>query len=79
LRLVDIFTGKMDVSHKSLYRTYCQIENRLQKHSMKNRVRTLLRLVALARAQRSHLRLLLDAHGYQIFVHGRFNGDPHPG
>jgi len=33
----------------------------------------------LLRELRSHLSLLLDVQGYQIFVDGVFNGDPHPG
>merc|ERR1719356_1979553 len=33
----------------------------------------------LLRELRSHVSLLLDVQGYQIFVNGVFNGDPHPG
>jgi aarF domain-containing kinase len=41
--------------------------------------RTWARLLLLLRKTRRWVDLLVDVHGYQIFVNGCFNGDPHPG
>ena len=37
------------------------------------------KIFSLKRKYRHYLELLLDVHGYQIFIDGCFNGDPHPG
>ena len=37
------------------------------------------KIFSLKRKYRHYLELLLDVHGYQIFINGCFNGDPHPG
>lgn len=74
-----IVSGVFDESNNSIYRTYGQIQLLLQKQSIQDRLRTILRLAALTRSQQRHLNLLLDVHGHQIFIDGCFNGDPHPG
>jgi hypothetical protein len=74
-----IISGTVDESKNSIYHTYGQIQSLLKKQSIKSRLHTVLRLAALARSQKSHLNLLLDVHGHQIFINGCFNGDPHPG
>jgi aarF domain-containing kinase len=42
-------------------------------------LRARLRLLSARRRCQRYLDLLVDVHGYQIFVNGAFNGDPHPG
>jgi aarF domain-containing kinase len=52
-----------------------------RRHGIMNETstRAKLRLLALQRRCQKYVDLLIDVHGYQIFVNGAFNGDPHPG
>lgn len=50
------------------------VKDFISHHSVFDQVFIIWRLMSLAFEQRRYIELLLDVHGYQIFMNGRFNG-----
>jgi len=68
-----------DTSKETEQETIKLLQEAISHHSLFTRASILWRMKSLISTQRKYTELLLDVHGYQIFVNGVFNGDPHPG
>lgn len=50
------------------------VQRSIAHHSRFTRISIMWQLASLLWTQRKNIELLLDVHGYQIFINGQFNG-----
>jgi len=71
-----LFNGTLELDPVREMKT---ILSRISDYPLHQQMRTVLKLAILQRKQKKAIELLLDVHGHQILVDGKFNGDCHPG
>jgi len=71
-RRKDMLTG--ETTQRTTKEEIQMIQRSISHFSIFDRLCILLRLTSLVLKQRKHIELLLDVHGYQIFLNGQFNG-----
>jgi hypothetical protein len=63
-----------DVSESTTKDEIQMVKDSIKHHSKLARISIMWKLASIVWTQRKNVELLLDVHGYQIFINGQFNG-----
>ena len=65
---------KGDLSTRSAKDDIRMVQKNIAHHPIIDQISIMWKMASLVRTQRKYVDLLLDVHGYQIFINGQFNG-----